>query len=124
MLGLLRRTRSVHFPVRLLSSETKETPSGWKPPQGVRADADLGFFVRRSKFNNLPVYTDFRHGRSKKITIIRKVEGDLLKLADCVHEILPEGAKVSVNNVTSSVIVEGRTVYWKQVTSHLAKLGF
>jgi hypothetical protein len=50
-------------------------PSGWRPPAQLTKDID--FFVFRSKTNNLPVYTEFRCGRQRKFTIIRKVEGDL-----------------------------------------------
>jgi len=38
---------------------------------------DLPFFIKRSKYNNLPVYTDYKNARSRKITIIRKIKGDL-----------------------------------------------
>lgn len=38
---------------------------------------DLPFFIKRSKFNNLPVYTDYKRGGNYKLTVIRKIEGDL-----------------------------------------------
>ena len=37
----------------------------------------LPFSVKRSKFNNLPVYTDYKRGGNLKITTIRKIKGDL-----------------------------------------------
>lgn len=36
------------------------------------------FMVRRTKSNNLPVYLDYRNGRARILTIIRKIEGDPL----------------------------------------------
>ena len=38
---------------------------------------NLPFFIKRSKYNNIPVYTDYRSGRTRKLTIIRRVKGDL-----------------------------------------------
>ena len=38
---------------------------------------NLPFFIKRSKYNNLPVYTDYKNAGSRKITIIRKIKGDL-----------------------------------------------
>ena len=38
---------------------------------------NLPFFIKRSKFNNLPVYSDYKRGGNYKLTVIRKIKGDL-----------------------------------------------
>ena len=50
----------------------------WKPankPLGTLED--LPFSVERTHTGNLPVYTDFRNGGSRKLTVVRKVFGDV-----------------------------------------------
>lgn len=37
----------------------------------------LPFQIVRSNNNNLPVYTDFKSNRQRKITIVRKIYGDI-----------------------------------------------
>jgi hypothetical protein len=37
----------------------------------------IPFQIERTHNNNLPVYTDFVNGRQKKITIVRKIFGDI-----------------------------------------------
>lgn len=49
-------------------------PTGYKPPLG-NTDA-LPFRVLRTKSGRLPIYTDYKNGRTKKITILRKFSGD------------------------------------------------
>ena len=38
---------------------------------------DLPFSVERTHKANLPVYTDYRDGGSKKCTVVRKINGDV-----------------------------------------------
>ena len=40
--------------------------------------ASLPFFVSRSRTGNLPVYTDYKHGRKTVLTQIRKIDGDIM----------------------------------------------
>jgi len=46
---------------------------------------DVPFLIKRSKMNNLPVYTDHKGGGTRHITIIRKIKGDL-KVRNCPLE--------------------------------------
>ncbi|XP_020614284.1 uncharacterized protein LOC110052497, partial [Orbicella faveolata] len=55
--------------------QIQKSPSGWVP--SATEKPNLPFFIKRSKYNNLPVYTDYKNARSRKITIIRKIKGDL-----------------------------------------------
>ncbi len=50
------------------------TPSGWIPPkpEGVTHP----YFVERTRYHNLPVYTEQSDGGSRKLTLICRVKGD------------------------------------------------
>ena len=65
-------------------------------PPSVAA-AILPFRVIRSKNNNLPVYSDYRHGRTKVYTIVRKLEGDLL----VSPKALPRNDMYRIDHVTA-----------------------
>merc|ERR1712216_410236 len=39
--------------------------------------ADAAWTVSRTKSGQLPVYSDFRNGRSKRTTILRRIRGDV-----------------------------------------------
>lgn len=43
----------------------------------VEPPPNLPFHIRRSRTNNLPVYSDIRGGGNQHLTIIRKIRGDL-----------------------------------------------
>ena len=50
----------------------------------------LPFRVSRSKYRNLPVYTDYKSGGSQVLTSVRKIEGNLevnsLSCVNCTWE--------------------------------------
>jgi len=72
--------------------EYKEYPSGFIPPNpAVRADAtNMDYFVGRTKFSMLPVYTDYVRTADKVETSVRKCEGNLYKLRDDMQAFLFE----------------------------------
>jgi len=47
----------------------------------------LPFNVERSLSGNLPVYVDYKNRRTIKRTIIRKISGDIEKLADELRKV-------------------------------------
>jgi hypothetical protein len=51
-------------------------PSGWRPPI-KELHEHLPYRVERVQQVNLPVYTDYRNGRTRKLTILRKINGDI-----------------------------------------------
>lgn len=73
---------------------------------------NLPYFVRRTRGNELPVYTDFKRGGNLKLTIVRKVDGNLTALRDGLRVRLGEEAgleesRVVVNELTRQVVVKG-----------------
>ncbi|KAH5106516.1 hypothetical protein HBH71_195270 [Parastagonospora nodorum] len=66
------------------------------------------YHVRRTKNNNLPIYTDYKRGGNLHLTTIRKITGDLSQLRDELRVYLnkkEEDAKI--NTLTQHVIVKG-----------------
>uniref|UniRef100_A0A1A8ICK8 Large ribosomal subunit protein mL49 n=1 Tax=Nothobranchius kuhntae TaxID=321403 RepID=A0A1A8ICK8_NOTKU len=98
-------------------------PSGWIP--AAESPPDLPYMIRRSRMHNIPVYTDLTHG-NRKMTLVRKVEGDIWALEKHVKEYLKEvtGKELptQVNEVTMTLKVKGH--YDLELKEWLASRGF
>ncbi|XP_026573429.1 39S ribosomal protein L49, mitochondrial [Pseudonaja textilis] len=116
--GIIESTEEYKFVERLIPPTTVPipskqdqypTPSGWRPPQDP--PPDLSYFVRRSRMQNVPVYKDTSHHGSRKMTIIRKIEGDIWALENDVKAFLTELSgrtpATQVNENTCSIRVKG-----------------
>jgi len=97
-----------------------KSPSGWVPP--AENPPDLGFNIRRSRTNNIPVYTNLRNSGTRVITTVRKVSGDLKALEKCLRYKLGDDKVYQINEITSCVKVKGH--HKKEVTKLLLELGF
>ncbi|KAM4563738.1 large ribosomal subunit protein mL49 [Odontesthes bonariensis] len=99
------------------------TPSGWVPP--ADSPPPLPYMIRRSRMHNIPVYTDLTHG-NRKMTLVRKVEGDIWALEKDVKQYLKEvtGKELptQVNEVTMTLKVKGH--FDKELKDWLAVKGF
>ncbi|XP_032660293.1 large ribosomal subunit protein mL49 isoform X2 [Chelonoidis abingdonii] len=84
------------------------TPSGWRAPSDT--PPALPYFVRRSRMHNVPVYKDITSG-NRRMTVIRKIEGDIWALEEEVKEFLTQLAgkppPIQVNEVTGSIRIKG-----------------
>ncbi|CDR38659.1 CYFA0S02e04214g1_1 [Cyberlindnera fabianii] len=58
------------------------------------------YFLERSAFGNLPVYTDFKQGIP--YTEIRKIKGDIVQLRNDLQEVLEEVPKKNFKVVMES----------------------
>ncbi|CAH0625242.1 unnamed protein product [Chrysodeixis includens] len=83
------------FVKRLLPLETipavtpKETyPSGWIPPK--EEATSLPYFIARTKNHEVPIYLDITYRGMRKITKIRKIEGDIWMLNDEIKSYLKQ----------------------------------
>lgn len=56
------------------------TPSNWAPPMGGYDDLPFRVF-RTSKGKQIPVYTDYKNGRTRCLTLLRRIRGDVQDLA-------------------------------------------
>nr|XP_060613813.1 large ribosomal subunit protein mL49 [Anolis sagrei ordinatus] len=130
--GIQESSEEYHFVERLIpptrvpeppKHEKYPTPSGWRPPQDP--PPDLPFFVRRSRMHNVPVYTDVTHG-CRKMTVIRKIEGDIWALEREVKAFLTdlsgETPLTQVNEVASSLRIKG--YFDKELKAWLVDKGF
>ncbi|KAM7170439.1 large ribosomal subunit protein mL49 isoform 2-T2 [Macrochelys suwanniensis] len=84
------------------------TPSGWRAPSDT--PPALPYFVRRSRMHNVPVYKDITSG-NRRMTVIRKIEGDIWALEEEVKEFLTQLAgktpPIQVNEITGSICIKG-----------------
>ncbi|KAJ3177523.1 hypothetical protein HK101_010221 [Irineochytrium annulatum] len=73
----------------------------YKPedPAHVVSKDELPYSIERTKNGWLPVYTDFKNGRTRVVTIIRKIRGDVRALAKALEAItVPENITIKPLN--------------------------
>lgn len=105
------------YPLREIDPETV-TPSKWTPPMGG-IDA-LPFRVFRTpKGQQLPVYTDYKNGRTRALTLVRRFRGDAKALAAEMSKVC-DGHPVDIR--PGRVEVKGN--YRGRVEEWLLRLGF
>nr|XP_006136668.1 39S ribosomal protein L49, mitochondrial [Pelodiscus sinensis] len=115
--GIVESTEEYKFVERLIpptripappKHDQYPTPSGWRPPSDT--PPALPYFVRRSRMHNVPVYKDITSG-NRRMTVIRKIEGDIWALEKEVKEFLTQLAgkppPIQVNEVTASIRIKG-----------------
>lgn len=95
---------------RYMSESTASTSS---------SSSDLTFSVTRTKSRQLPVYSDFKNGRTKQVTILRKIRGDITTLENELQKVC-DGAPVVRKMGRLEVKGDHRTT----VREWLAGLGF
>lgn len=106
-----------------LKYEIKEIPKFvvqkhcWSPKPEV--PPALPFMVDRTDIGlSLPVYTDFKHGRTKVVTILRKIRGDVNVLQQELEKVV--GKPVTVR--PGKLVVDGN--YHRRLKIWLTGLGF
>ncbi|KAM9342014.1 large ribosomal subunit protein mL49 [Pholidichthys leucotaenia] len=99
------------------------SPSGWVPP--ADSPPSLPYMIRRSRMHNIPVYTDLTHG-NRKMTLVRKVEGDIWALEKDVKEFLKtvtgKEFPTQVNEVTGTLKIKGH--FDQELKDWLVSKGF
>ncbi|OZJ06858.1 hypothetical protein BZG36_00219 [Bifiguratus adelaidae] len=88
---------------------------------GVVDQVRYPYFVRRTAGNALPVYTELKNGKTRRETIIRRIEGDAEKLR---HDLMAsfEGVAVQRNPRTNHLIIKGW--HTAEIREWLASKGF
>ena len=79
----------------------------------------LPFAVERAAGDALPVYTDYKHGRTKVVTILRKIKGDVAVLQAEIEKVC-ENAPVMVR--PGKIVIDGN--YHRRIKVWLTGLGF
>ena len=91
--------------------------TAWSPPPSQLPN--LPFFVERTGASqSLPVYTDFKAGRTKVITILRKCGGDVALLKSEMEKVV--GKPVTVR--PGKLVIDGN--FSKRLKVWLASIGF
>jgi large subunit ribosomal protein L49 len=83
--------------------------------------SNLPYFVKRTKYLSLPIYSEFKNGRSRTLTVIRRIEGDREALRNDLSSIVPR-KDITVDRVTGHLIVKGLKVH--EVRDFLTSKGF
>lgn len=98
--------------------ESGKSPSGWRAPLGGYETLPFRVF-RTEKGKQIPVYTDYRNGRTRCMTMVRRFRGDVDVLAE-------EMSRVCDNNMV--IVRPGRMEvkgnYRDRVEEWLLRLGF
>ncbi|KAL2016610.1 hypothetical protein VTK56DRAFT_3267 [Thermocarpiscus australiensis] len=101
-------------------SPQQPTPQTTPPPPPTTS---LPYHVARTPSNNLPVYHLAKRGGNKKLTTIKKVEGDRKAFRDSIARDLGVSVKdVKINTLTGHISVVGHRK--PEVTSWLQSQGF
>lgn len=119
--GLQEKAKTGKEPTPVQKERTARAshPPSWVPPDPDRPD--LGYMVKRSAFGNMPVYTDYRNGGTKKLTIIRRINGDIMKLETDLKESLGK-VYTHVDEMTGHITIRG--LHTNRVTQWLYQKGF
>ncbi|KAH8265148.1 hypothetical protein KR044_004147, partial [Drosophila immigrans] len=100
-------------------------PSGWLPQ--TADGATDGWFVARTKNHMVPVYLHTRHRGQRRVTVVRRVQGDIWALEREVRQVVERsrGGKVCatrVNELSGQIHVHGD--YVDVLREHLKSKGF
>lgn len=114
VLGVRRLLRTA--PSRACASSDVVGASSAEPAPPPAAP---GFRVFRSNYNELPVYHDYRNGRTRRITLVRKYVGDAEALS---RELARVCDQPQVEIRTGRIEIKG--LHKEKVVAYLESLGF
>jgi large subunit ribosomal protein L49 len=123
------------FPrLRLLSTETVALGQRVGLPEPVLGREQLErviseklssqpFFVERTAFGKgLPVYSDIKNGRTRHLTVVRRIYGDINALTTQLKNEFPEINKISVKPNQQKILIKGD--WASEIKIFLTNLGF
>ncbi|GAA5923924.1 mitochondrial 54S ribosomal protein mL49 IMG2 [Sporobolomyces koalae] len=116
---------------RSLSTVSPSTPSEPSSPVAsgssvvggsVQGEPESKYFVPRSQFGELPVYSDVRNSGTRVLTVVRKVHGDVSELHKDLSRFLHPSTQLYTKPQTQQVVIRGDWV--REVKEWLASRGF
>ncbi|KAJ1978019.1 mitochondrial large ribosomal subunit [Dimargaris verticillata] len=113
-------TLAATAPPSATASKASESLSTLRP-QPTSSTKDLPYVVVRTANQALPVYSDYRNGNTRVLTIIRRVWGDKDALCRDLAQVVPV-ERLSVRKVTGHIWIKG--FYRNEIIAFLAKQGF
>ncbi|BGP29231.1 54S ribosomal protein img2, mitochondrial [Rhodotorula toruloides] len=72
------------------SALSKDPAGGFTKPKKEVQQPKLTYFVPRTSFGELPVYTDYKQQGRRVLTVIRKTRGELTDLQQDIRKYIPE----------------------------------
>lgn len=106
-----------HFVERLLPPATvpqpekkPEYPSGWRPQK--EDGSQTGYFVARTKNHMVPVYLHTRFRGQRRITVVRRVQGDIWSLEKDLRAVVEQSRNgklcaTRVNELSGQIHIHG-----------------
>ncbi|XP_031849251.1 mitochondrial ribosomal protein L49 [Nomia melanderi] len=89
--------------------ENKSYPSGWKPP--TSKPGDHPYYVQRTKNYMLPVYLEISFRGLRRITTIKKIQGDIWTLEAELKQYLETATNkiigIRINELTGEIKLRG-----------------
>ncbi|CAO3608826.1 unnamed protein product [Mucor fragilis] len=79
------------------------------------------YSVARTTNKGLPVYSEYKNGGTRLLTVVRRIEGDAQALIKDINTDFPE-AVVSLNAKTQHVVIKGHHV--NEIKEWLISKGF
>jgi translation initiation factor 1 (eIF-1/SUI1) len=79
------------------------------------------YFVARTTNKGLPVYSEYKNGGTRLLTVVRRIEGDSNALIKDINTDFPE-AIVRLNPKTQHVVIKGHHV--NEIKEWLISKGF
>ena len=106
-------------PLQPLVYKLQSLPENHDPLVPLGNVAHLPFFVERTKSHNLPVYSEYRFGRTQPYTAVRRITGD-------VDALMSELSKITSNAKVSAHVGRLRIsgLHTDVVSDYLLRLGF
>ncbi|KAJ1887070.1 mitochondrial 54S ribosomal protein img2 [Coemansia sp. S100] len=98
----------------LAAADTAASSSG---PQLVT----YPYFIHRTRFQSLPVYTDVKNGKTRKLTIVRRIEGDLEALRSDMSKALSDSS-IQIKKASQQLVIKGERS--DEVRAWLTRSGF
>lgn len=108
---------TLKYPLREIDPKLVR-PSKWAPPMGGFEELPFRVF-RTAKGKQLPVYTDYKNGRTRCLTLVRRFRGDVNELAMEMSRVC-DNVPVTIRPGRVEVVgnYHGRVYEW------LTRLGF
>lgn len=102
-------------------------PSGWRPQKSVAELRDkYAYFVNRTKNHQMPVYLMSTFRGQRKVTKLRRVEGDIWALEKDLKTFLEKALKkrveTRVNEVSGQIDFKG--IHVDMISEYLMEKGF
>ncbi|GAA6063550.1 hypothetical protein JCM10212_002662 [Sporobolomyces blumeae] len=114
-------SRSSGPPSHAPSTSTASEGAAPTPAQGQES-IESPYFVPRSQFGELPVYSDIRNGGTRCLTIVRKVHGDISALHRDLASFLDSSTVSFAKPQSQQIVIKGDWV--REVKEWLAVRGF